>query len=172
MLKLPFTSPFINTLMNEENYIRLTKDLRKYCELPLEEVKSDKQYSAPMGRLGDVEIRFIHHSSFKSAKLDWDRRVTRINYDNIFTQLTSDGSLDVIKEFLENPERRKVVFSTYPHEIENNVFISDWNSATIRMKYSYRFEIFVLGIVSKYVSSCPLDILKLLLGEGDYIKKY
>ena len=55
---------------------------------------------------------------------------------------------------------------------ENNVFISDWNSATIRMKYSYRFEIFVLGIVSKYVSSCPLDILKLLLGEGDYIKKY
>lgn len=173
ILKIPFNSPFIKTLINVDDYLRLIRDLKKYLNLPLEEVEIKNKRSAPVGRLGDVEIKFMHHASFGLAKQDWSRRISRVNYDNIFLEMTVEGGVEsVIREFSKNQERKKVVFSSYPYEIENNVYLRDWDSEIIRTKYSYNYNQALLDISkNRYASSFPIDILKMLLGEKDYIKK-
>jgi len=172
LLKLPFTSPFINTAVSEEHYVRLIKNLPEYLQLPLEDTKSNEHECAPCGRLGDVEILFIHHASFELAKSDWDRRAARVNWDNIFLQMTVVGEERLVNDFVKAPYKKKAAFFHHPYEAENVIYIRDWDLCQTRVKYFYKFVPFILDVVkNRYFGSYPLDILKMLLGESDFIMK-
>lgn len=172
LLKIPFNSPFINTLIDEENYIRLINDLQYYLQQPLIQGESNKT-TAPIGMLGDVEIQFIHHSSFGLAKRDWYKRVNRVNYRNLFMEMTIGNRADIIQQFIQIECRKKVAFCSIPYKNNKNViFLKDWEMDRLKVRYSYMFGIYILDIVKPtHKTSCPIDILKMLLGEEDFQMK-
>ena len=71
ILGLEFLSPFILSLVAQRDYLKLLKNFRYYVQLPLEEVVGWNGENYPVGRLGDIEVRFPHVSSFSEANTSW-----------------------------------------------------------------------------------------------------
>lgn len=124
---LPFNTPFIGLMLMAPCYLRLLKQARHYMSQPLA-FQSQSRYEAtntlragwkhyfPIATLGNgqeadnsVEIQFLHYHSEAEALEKWNRRVARINWDNLFIKF--DGSKDfatpaLVREFDQLP---------YPH---------------------------------------------------------
>lgn len=81
-----FLSPTVDLYIAAPDFIKLIGDLRKYLVQPLE-LQWDEEY--PVGHLDDLEIRFMHYETCSEAKLAWERRCQRIDWDKILV-LTTD----------------------------------------------------------------------------------
>lgn len=91
---LPKNSPTVGTYIYAEDYIKLISNLRYYMELDIkmidaneanhyEDLKNANHLDAPVGQLDDVEIVFLHYKDKDIAKDKWQRRVERINWNNL-----------------------------------------------------------------------------------------
>lgn len=115
-LGLQFRSPTINLFFYHDHFLRFCENLDYYLQQDLvicEEPQHEPQSEYPVCLLGDLELHFLHYSSFADAKQKWDSRVKRINKDNLFLMLTCYDSAD--HEFLERfdrlPYKNKVAFT-------------------------------------------------------------
>jgi uncharacterized protein (DUF1919 family) len=81
-LGLQFRSPTVNLWMRQRDFIEFAKNIRKYERLELQFIQSDYDY--PVAKLGDITIYFNHHNNEEDARNDWNRRMKRINHDNLF----------------------------------------------------------------------------------------
>lgn len=77
-----FLSPTINLWMNQKDFLKMALDLRWYMSKELVFIKGEYDY--PIGLLGDVKIYFNHSKTEEEARKNWERRKTRINYDNLY----------------------------------------------------------------------------------------
>lgn len=95
-----FLSPTINLFMSQKDFIKFIQNLDYYINLELKEGKITN-VSYPIGKCGDLIIHFVHYKSFNDAKIKWDRRKVRINYEKIFLINTDqdDYSEKIEKEF-------------------------------------------------------------------------
>ena len=102
-LKLQFRSPTINLFFPKaEEFVRYAQNLKYYNSLELVEVSGD--YSYPVGRIDDIEIHFMHYSSFAEAERCWKARRKRINYNNLMVLMTDQGGAsEVIEQFGQIP---------------------------------------------------------------------
>ena len=120
-LGLKFSSPFINLSVSEGDMLKLMGNFRHYIESEIQysSMKYNKHSGSyyPTATLDDVEIKFIHYADFEDAKLKWDRRKKRINYDNLFFMAFSDN-LKYAKRFAEDGTQNKVCF--VPFETKTN----------------------------------------------------
>lgn len=99
--RLPFLTPTINTRISSNEFIRLILNWDEYLGYKIEKVNTDERF--PVGKWGDVIIRFVHYHNYSEAVETWNRRIKRINYDNIFVLLNDcDGVGE--KEILELQE--------------------------------------------------------------------
>ena len=77
----------------------------------------DSEYDYPVALLNDVKIYFNHAKTKEEAEIDWERRKTRINYENLYiimydrNGLTDDDYSDLAKVKCEN----RIVLSTREH---------------------------------------------------------
>lgn len=85
-LHLPFPSPTINLFFKPDSFLNYVERIKHYNEKELVKVPGKEKY--PVGKIEDVEIHFLHYSSFEKAREDWDRRKKRVNYDNIVVIMT------------------------------------------------------------------------------------
>lgn len=97
---LPKMSPTVGMYIFAEDYIKLIQDLRRYMSMELkmipaeqsrysEELRKKEQLHVPVGVLGgDIEIVFLHYKDPEIAKEKWDRRVNRINWDNLIIKFS------------------------------------------------------------------------------------
>ena len=85
-LHLPFLSPTINLFFKPDSFLKYVERIKYYNEKEIEEVLGKEKY--PVGKIEDIEIHFLHYSSFQKAKDDWNRRKKRINYENIVVIMT------------------------------------------------------------------------------------
>lgn len=123
-----FNSPTVNLWFEPYDFIKFVCNLETYIhETLVEDLYSDCLY--PVGRLGDIKVYFQHYSSFDEAKTLWNKRVARIQYDNIYVMMDDHGTSskedkeDLIKCFNTIPYRNKVFFTNYDFEIKySNVF--------------------------------------------------
>ena len=92
--KLPYATPFIGLYLFAEDYVKLCENFKFYTKQPIEfiDCKDSKycdiiaernQQNVPIGKLHDVEIIFLHYKTQEEAKEKWERRIKRINYDNL-----------------------------------------------------------------------------------------
>ena len=80
---VPSSSSFLS--ISSKDYIEMLSDFKYYMEQPLEKVCDRGIGSNPIGSLGGgVNINFVHYRNFEMAKDSWDKRVARINYNNLF----------------------------------------------------------------------------------------
>lgn len=89
----------------------MAANLREYLSYDLEFIASEYDY--PVARLKDITIYFNHSKSASEAASTWNRRKTRINYENLFLLMYDrEGlSLEELQQIEQIPCRGRVIFS-------------------------------------------------------------
>ncbi len=114
---LQFLSPTINLAFDGPDFIKFVGNLKEYLNIELEEYKTN-EVSYPVGRLHDVEVRFVHYNTFNEAINKWTERSKRITFDNIVIMATDRdgmGTPECMEAFDKLPYK-KVMFTSreYP----------------------------------------------------------
>lgn len=125
---LPKQSPTVGLYFMASDYIKFVADLRKYLQMNLtfidpddskwkdsDQIKNDSKFGEyPIGKLGDVEIFFLHYKSEKEAAEKWARRVKRINWDRMLIKFNDQNGCTKkdLEDFLNLPYRNKVFFTS------------------------------------------------------------
>lgn len=100
---IPKLSPTVGTYFFADDYIKFITNLQYYLSKPIifitaEESKyRDTLYERgekdiPIGVLGDVEIVFLHYKSIDIARDKWNRRIRRVNYNNLVAKFSRMNS--------------------------------------------------------------------------------
>lgn len=170
-LGLPFKSPTINMFFPIDDFLRMAKDIKSYMDAPLELIREEYevnlQRNYPIVKLKDITIHFNHYTNFEEAVTTWDRRKQRINYDNIFIEMTAK-TMEQIDKFLQLPYEKKICFTALPCNEKN--IISIYNQQFQNLYGDKEWQ-FALGTASKAFSECKqYDLLKLLNGASDYLR--
>lgn len=111
-LDKPFLSPTINMWFKQGEFIRFCTNLKHYIQCDLEFVDMN-EYDFPVARLDDIYLYFNHSKTREEAEYDWNRRKSRINYDNLYILMYDRGILPK-EEYLKLNNikcKNKVVFT-------------------------------------------------------------
>ena len=110
-LGMQFLSPTINLAFDGPDFVKFCSDIPRYINSELVEVETD-QVPYPVGRLDDVEIRFVHYKTFDEAKQKWEERSKRIHYEKILVMATDrDGmsSAECMEAFDKLPYKKSCI---------------------------------------------------------------
>lgn len=126
-LGLEFKSPLINMYMSHNDYI-------KFLSKPLHYINSTvvfykNTYSAPLkqnypiGKCDDILLHFNHYNSFDEALSCWNRRKSRIDWNNLFVMYYDDNKerLDIFNNLSFD---NKICFVPYETNIPNYIGIN------------------------------------------------
>ena len=170
VLGLEFTSPFVFTLLSQGDFLKLVKNFRYYVDLPLEEALGQKGEKYPVGKIGDIEVKFPYNLDFSTAKKDWKKRVSRVNYDNILFWMRCD-TYEFAEEFQVIDVDRKIGFSPMKTEFPSILWMSDlWIQYYDQM--NGEFALFMHSCVRSEVSPLPFNLIDLLLDESRLLSRY
>ncbi len=121
-----FLSPTVNTFIKEPDFVKFVLNLRHYLECELE-LRWGEEY--PIGRLDDIEIQFMHYGTCEEARLSWERRKARINYDKIFVLSTDrDGFDHGVYQLWKTIPYPKVVFTAHREFTEDAIFYPEFET--------------------------------------------
>ena len=111
-LKLPFYSPTINLFINMDDFIRFVENLEWYLKQPILPAY-EEGISFPVGMVGDIKIYFMHYDSFEDAVRAWERRIQRVDLNNLFIIGCERERCvyETLKQFDRLPYKNKVVFT-------------------------------------------------------------
>ena len=140
-------TPTVGLFFLADDYIKFVSNIKDYVKQDLlfikKEQSKNKEYfkndvkfgTYPIGKLGDIEIYFLHYKSEDEALKKWNRRLKRINYNNIILKFNDQNgcTLDNVNDFFSLPYKNKLFFT-----------VKKWN---IKYKYYKYFQI----INKKYI---------------------
>ena len=86
-LNMQFLSPTINLHLDQHDFVKFLLHLDYYCNEELHFINCDASY--PVGTLGgsdypEIKINFTHYKNEEEARDKWNKRVKRINKDNLY----------------------------------------------------------------------------------------
>ena len=129
-------SPTVGTYFFADDYIKFVSNLKYYTSLDIEmidakdsrysdELKKRNQMNVPVGKLGDVEIVFLHYKDPDIAKDKWSRRVKRINWENLILKFSYMNCCtdEHIHQFEKIDGYKSFVFVSKPFEKYNNAIL-------------------------------------------------
>lgn len=96
---LPKLSPTIGGYFFAEDYIKFIFNLKHYLNCNMEIIdahssfhydalKEKEQLNIPIGQIDDIEFVFLHYKDPEIALDKWQRRVKRVNYNNIILKFS------------------------------------------------------------------------------------
>lgn len=166
----------MNLHLSKGDYLKFLKDPSYYLTSELKCGQEGDIYicKIPYGILGEGErkitLGFNHHISFEAAANDWNRRVERVNWNNIFVKMSVDNAdLNIIKTFESLPYEKKVCFT--PKKMET------YKSTVYLPRYIQRCKVDAIHAGSNTFSAYvripnelvkQVDLLKLLNGENEF----
>lgn len=127
-LGLKFNSPTINLFMSISDFVKFVGNLEHYLSLEVEEFY-DETKNYPVGKLGDIQINFMHYDTFEQAKNKWIDRCKRIDKSNIYIIMNEGkGSKYEDLENFENLKyKNKVLFTHIPYpELKSAFYIKGY----------------------------------------------
>lgn len=114
-LGLKYNSPFIWFWMSDYDFLKFLKQPKYYLkqDIMLQEYRYVSQLNReyPVGKCDDIVMHFNHYVTIEDAKVAWDKRKDRINWDNIFVMMYTNDPL-VAEEFSELPYEKKICFTS------------------------------------------------------------
>ena len=127
---LPYMTPTVGLYFFSEEYIKLLRNLKENLKSPLkfitiedskykEELIKRGQTVVPIGILNnDIEIVFLHYKTEQEAIEKWNRRVKRINFDNLIIKFSEMNFCEKkhLIEFNEMQYKNKVLLLGQKHE--------------------------------------------------------
>lgn len=152
-------SPTIGLYFYADEYIIFLENLKYYmnCELHFidtvkskhfNDLKMKKQENVIVGMLDDIEIIFLHYSSEKEAKEKWDRRVKRINWDNLIIKFSyMNGCTDELVDRFEKIDYKKkfILVSKEFSQYDNAFILPGLNGEQIKndtLKFNKYFDLY------------------------------
>lgn len=138
---LNYMSPTVGLYIFSEDYIKFIKNLRHYLTSELTFVsRADSKYSeileerggkdaiCPIGKIDDIEIIFLHYSSEEEAREKWNRRCSRVVWDNIVYKMSEQNecSDELLEEFDKIPEKRKFCFVSEDKGLKSQVIFKEY----------------------------------------------
>lgn len=163
-LDLQYLSPTIGLYFFAPEYIKFINNIKYYVNLPLKQITAKKsryynelkrlhQESKIIGIIDDVEIVFLHYNSFEEAKIKWEKRCKRINYDNIIYKF-NDQNLCTKKEleaFNNFNTKNKICFTSKKYDYEGFIWMKKYSRNEFVKEDSYYYHKY-LDIIS-YVNN-------------------
>lgn len=162
-MRLKFLSPTINLSFEMNDYVKMLENLKWYMSQPVLPYQ-DERFDFPTGKIGDIEIRFNHYSSFEEGVKKWEERKKRIDWDNLFV-LAIDGdncTYETMKKFDALPYQNKVIFThKYYPEITSSYYITGFEQETgIGVLIEIKRQFFVRRYLDDF------DYIAFLNGKG------
>ena len=117
-LGLQVRSPTVNLYFTDEDFILFCQHLRHYLGLPVEKVDSELGYpvGALKGDYGTVRVYFMHYGSFEEAKEKWEKRSSRVDFDNLYILMEAKKcSRTILEQFDRLDFPNKAVLTDGPH---------------------------------------------------------
>ncbi|MBX0292131.1 DUF1919 domain-containing protein [Hymenobacter sp. HSC-4F20] len=140
-LSLPFNTPFIGLFLMAPCYVEFLRNPKYYIAQDLvfqetsryQEINKIRQTNPyPLATLGGkVEVSFLHYHSVEEAREKWQRRVARINWDNLLVKF--DGSKDgatpeLLQEFEQMPYRRLLLVKEPVPTVKDAIVVSRYTT--------------------------------------------
>ena len=131
---LEYRTPTVGLFFHSDCYIKFIKDL-SVLHLPLRFVPVSKypyrnsirefyKLDYPIGIIGDdIEIHFLHFHSEEEVREKWERRIKKINYDNLlFLYTVRELATDEhVTEFMNSPYKNKLCLSAKDYKGYDNL---------------------------------------------------
>ncbi len=126
---LPYTTPTIGLFFHSPCFIELLENFSwvndslkfvhksKYESTNIARQKSNNYY--PIAIIGnDIEIHFLHYTSEAEAKEKWQRRLAKLNYDNllILFSVREKANESLVQRFDQLPFKNKLCLSALKYE--------------------------------------------------------
>lgn len=138
-LEMEYKTPFVGLFLYAPCYIRLLEDLQEYLFSPINFINTSRYDSAdktrntghnyPIGLLnGDVEIHFKHYKNPLEAEQKWNRRVKKINWNNIFVSFSDRDYCNekLLKKFDQLNYPYKVCFTATKYsDLKSAVWVEE-----------------------------------------------
>lgn len=175
-LNLEFSSPLINIRWDAKEFVKFVQKPLFYLgtELTMERESDFTKCECPIGRLGNdgdyVFLKLAHYCDFKDAKKAWDRRVKRINRDNLFVKIAvfksmKESDIDLCIEAYKKLDVKKTFF-LFSDDVIIPGQVSDKKFA-LRRDGACSFD---YGGYMCHNSFLSIDLLKMLNGEDAYLR--
>lgn len=166
-LGMRFTSPFINTCIENEDYYRMLKDLRSRLMTEPQLLKEENMDSyALMGIGDDVKVQLFHYRNGEHGISKWIERARRIRKDSpVLIKKTILDDEDA-ERFAALPYEHKLGFYYKETGATGIVCLHGWKDAEIRYRYNWDFKKYVRESVGG-AGFCQYDILAFLSREKD-----
>ena len=117
-----FQSPTVNIYIRPSEFVQFCENIHYYLQVTLTEAPYNKQIGYPVAMLGDITLYCKHYATFEEAKISWDKRKKRINWNHIYFIMTDRDFIppvsvtksvcacneEVIKRFNNLPFHNKV----------------------------------------------------------------
>ncbi len=136
---LNYSSPTVGMYFFADDYIRFLKDLKYYLSLPLTIIPlEDSKYrdilirkgqtSVPIGKLGDVEMVFLHYKTPEEVLAKWTRRASRVNLNNLVVKFSEMNlcSDEHLRAFDALPYNKKIVFVTSKRGLKSEILFKKY----------------------------------------------
>ncbi|RAT98710.1 DUF1919 domain-containing protein [Brevibacillus sp. Leaf182] len=132
-LGLQYNTPFIWLYIRKNEYLKLLNNLSYYLSCKLKFIKVDG-ISHPVGVLDDIKIYFNHSASEREAEDAWNRRLKKLNWDNLFIQMTIESEEEAYA-FDKLPYKNKIAFTEKDYQLYSCFWISEWEKPSVRERY-------------------------------------
>lgn len=129
-----YASPTIGLYMYSDDFIKFIYNLKHYIDSELffidyteskykEDLLLHNNIKCPIGKIDDIEIIFLHYKTREEAYEKWNRRKTRIVWDNIVYKMSEQNlcTIELLKKFDAFPAERKAVFVTQDYGLNSQV---------------------------------------------------
>lgn len=124
--EIQYNSPFIGLFFFAPDYIKLLQHIelvyKPFSFLNRKESKyinrlESKKYPIGYWAEYDIEIHFLHYRSEEECIEKWNRRLQRLNFDNLIVKFCDRDmcSESLIKTFEKLPYTNKVCFTSKPY---------------------------------------------------------
>jgi len=126
--QLPYNTPTIGMYFFSKDYVKFVTNLKYYLDKELEFIKCEDskhcgiikyrgEENAPIGKLEDIEIVFLHYKTEKEAREKWNRRKARIDWEHLYFKFSEMNGCkeEELQAFDQLPTDSKFVFTVHPH---------------------------------------------------------
>ncbi|KXT44169.1 hypothetical protein HMPREF2531_04019 [Bacteroides intestinalis] len=138
---LSYNSPTIGLFFFAQDYIKFVENLPFYINKELSFISLEESHycdklreyggeciNCPIGRLADIEIIFMHYKTENEAAAKWQRRVQRINWNNLILKMSEQNgsTINDLKAFDALPYKKKVLFVTRDYGLKSQVIFKEF----------------------------------------------
>ena len=120
-------TPTVGLYFFSKDYIKFISNIKEYLNEPIEFISLDQSKwkykflkgenrigNAPIGRINDIEIFFLHYKNDQEVIEKWNRRIKRINWNHILFKFNDQNGCTTrdYMNFMKLPYKNKIFFTT------------------------------------------------------------